>query len=98
MTIILQPVIPLPEVVPVVTGEEQEEVLYCQRAKLYRFVDGEWKERGIGDFKILRHKTDKSIRYLQHLPVISLDPINAQRYNTVPEMKFMTKIFLFKNV
>jgi E3 SUMO-protein ligase RanBP2 len=57
-------VIPLPEVVPVVTGEENEDILYCHRAKLYRFVEGEWKERGIGDFKILQHQTNKTIRYV----------------------------------
>ncbi|GJQ79003.1 hypothetical protein Trydic_g164 [Trypoxylus dichotomus] len=52
--IYFKPVIPLPEKVDVKTGEEQEEVLYCHRAKLFRFADGEWKERGIGDIKILR--------------------------------------------
>ena len=60
--LISQPVIPLPEMVQVVTGEEDEDVLYCHRAKLYRFVNGEWKERGIGDFKILQHKQNKCIR------------------------------------
>lgn len=44
------------------TGEEDEEQLYCHRAKLYRFVSGEWKERGIGDVKILRHKDTKKLR------------------------------------
>ena len=29
--------------------------LYSQRSKLLRFVEGEWKERGTGDAKILRH-------------------------------------------
>lgn len=44
------------------TGEEDEDVLYKQRAKLYRFIDGEWKERGLGDVKILRHKTTGKLR------------------------------------
>jgi len=39
-------------------------VLYSHRAKLFRLVDGEWKERGIGDVKILKHKTSKKIRLL----------------------------------
>jgi len=59
-----EPVIPLPDKVDVVTGEEEEEVLYSHRAKLFRLVDGEWKERGIGDVKILKHKTSKKIRLL----------------------------------
>ena len=59
-----EPVIPLPDKVDVVTGEEEEEVLYSHRAKLFRLVDGEWKERGIGDVKILKHKTSNKIRLL----------------------------------
>uniref|UniRef100_W8AUR3 E3 SUMO-protein ligase RanBP2 n=1 Tax=Ceratitis capitata TaxID=7213 RepID=W8AUR3_CERCA len=56
------PVIPLPDKIDVKTGEEDEELLYIHRAKLYRFVDGEWKERGLGDVKILRHKLNKKLR------------------------------------
>ncbi|XP_055374045.1 E3 SUMO-protein ligase RanBP2 [Condylostylus longicornis] len=44
------------------TGEENEDVLYCHRAKLYRFVDKEWKERGLGDVKILKHKLSNKLR------------------------------------
>ncbi|GLG99976.1 E3 SUMO-protein ligase RanBP2 [Gryllus bimaculatus] len=60
--IYFQPVIPLPDKVPVHTGEEEEEVLYCHRAKLFRFMDGMWKERGIGDIKILKHKQTCKVR------------------------------------
>lgn len=56
--------IPLPEKVDVKTGEEQEEVLYCHRAKLFRFNDGEWKERGIGDIKILKKTDTGKLRYV----------------------------------
>ena len=38
------------------TGEEEEEVLYSHKAKVYRYTEGEWKERGLGDIKILKHK------------------------------------------
>ncbi|KAG4077318.1 hypothetical protein HA402_009719 [Bradysia odoriphaga] len=56
------PVIPLPDKVEVKTGEEDEEVLYSHRAKLFRFAEGEWKERGLGDVKILRHKGNNKLR------------------------------------
>ncbi|OQR69815.1 hypothetical protein BIW11_04285 [Tropilaelaps mercedesae] len=56
------PVIPLPPVVEVVTGEENQEVMYSHRAKLFRFVDKEWKERGIGDFKLLKDPASGKVR------------------------------------
>ena len=46
------------------TGEEDEDIIYKARAKLYRFREGEWKERGTGNMKLLRHKTEKRIRFL----------------------------------
>ena len=51
-----EPVIPLPDKIQVKTGEEDEEVVYCHRAKLFRLVNNEWKERGLGDVKVLRKK------------------------------------------
>jgi len=52
-----EPVVQLPDNEEVKTGEEDEDLVYSQRAKLYRFVDSEWKERGIGDVKLLQHRT-----------------------------------------
>ena len=46
--------------VKVETGEENEECLFSERSKLYRFVEGEWKERGVGDLRILANKADNS--------------------------------------
>lgn len=61
------------EEVDVVSGEEEEEVIYSQRGKL--FVYGEtlldvgsgnktWRERGIGDIRILKHKEHSRMRVL----------------------------------
>ena len=58
-----QPVIQLSEV-EVLSGEEGWTSLKSFRAKMYRYVDDEWKERGIGDLKFLRHDESKKIRIL----------------------------------
>lgn len=59
------PVVKL-EAVEVKTGEEDDEVLYTQRAALYRFDlgAGEWKERGKGDVKLLQNKDNHKVRIL----------------------------------
>jgi len=73
--------------VKVVTNEENEETLFKVRAKLFRFTTGEWKERGVGDIKFLKHKETGKIRALMRrektlkicanhyiLPAIKLEP------------------------
>lgn len=52
------------EKVDVKTNEEEEEVLYKVRAKLFRFHGDtqEWKERGTGDVKFLKHKASGKVR------------------------------------
>ncbi|EGW34558.1 uncharacterized protein SPAPADRAFT_59985 [Spathaspora passalidarum NRRL Y-27907] len=52
------------EKVDVKTNEEDEEVLYKVRAKLFRFHGdtNEWKERGTGDVKFLKHKQSGKVR------------------------------------
>ncbi|KAK6453886.1 uncharacterized protein RJT20DRAFT_131333 [Scheffersomyces xylosifermentans] len=54
------------EKVDVKTNEEDEEVLYKVRAKLFRFHGDtkEWKERGTGDVKFLKHKVSGRVRIL----------------------------------
>uniref|UniRef100_A0A665UJQ9 E3 SUMO-protein ligase RanBP2 n=1 Tax=Echeneis naucrates TaxID=173247 RepID=A0A665UJQ9_ECHNA len=61
-----EPIVPLPDKVDVKTGEEEEEEMFCNRAKLYRFdtETKEWKERGIGNVKILKHNTKGKVRLL----------------------------------
>lgn len=60
-----EPIVHL-EKVDVKTMEEDEEVLYKVRAKLFRFdADAkEWKERGTGDVKFLKNKTSGKVRLL----------------------------------
>lgn len=61
-----EPIVPLPDKVDLKTGEEEEEEMFCNRAKLYRFdtETREWKERGTGNIKILKHGTKGKIRIL----------------------------------
>ncbi|KAA8496124.1 Ran-specific GTPase-activating protein [Porphyridium purpureum] len=49
-----------------VTGEEDETVEWKMRAKLFRFntESQEWKERGTGDVRFLKHKETGKIRLL----------------------------------
>ena len=39
------------------TGEEEEFTYFSARSKLFHFLDGEWKERGIGTFKLNGRKS-----------------------------------------
>jgi Ran-binding protein 1 len=52
--------------VEVDSGETEEECVYKHRAKLYRFCKdmNEWKERGLGDAKLLQHKQTKIVRFV----------------------------------
>jgi len=61
------PIITLPEV-HVESGEKEEEELFKIRAKLYRYAHEcdppEWKERGTGDVKLLKHAENGTVRLL----------------------------------
>eukprot|EP00923_Selenidium_pygospionis_P047415 GHVN01081823.1.p2 GENE.GHVN01081823.1~~GHVN01081823.1.p2 ORF type:complete len:202 (+),score=37.18 GHVN01081823.1:1814-2419(+) len=52
--------------VDVITGEEDEELFWNHRAKLFRWAkdSNEWKQRGLGDARLLKHKTTGKIRFL----------------------------------
>lgn len=52
-----EPIVPLPAAIVVTTGEEDETVLFNERAKLFRYDQDlkEWKERGVGQMKLLHH-------------------------------------------
>nr|DBA33258.1 TPA: hypothetical protein GDO54_000971 [Pyxicephalus adspersus] len=81
-----EPVVPLPEKIEVKTGEEDEEEMFCNRAKLFRFDTDtkEWKERGVGNVKILRHRVSGKIRLLMRREQVL--KICANHYIT-PDMK-----------
>ncbi|XP_059478452.1 ran-specific GTPase-activating protein-like [Neocloeon triangulifer] len=59
------PIVELPEI-HVYTNEEMEEVILKLRAKLYRYDSSceppEWKERGTGEVKLLRHMQKPIVR------------------------------------
>ncbi len=44
------------------TGEEDEDLIFKLRARLFRWRDPDWKERGTGVIKLLRNKESKKIR------------------------------------
>ncbi|MCD9559546.1 Ran-binding protein 1 c [Datura stramonium] len=57
------PIVRLQEVA-VSTGEENEDVLLDLKSKLYRFdkEGSQWKERGVGTVKLLKHKETGKVR------------------------------------
>lgn len=58
------PVIKLTEKVETKTNEESEEQMFKMRAKLFKFSkeSNEWKERGTGDVRLLKHKENGKTR------------------------------------
>jgi len=61
-----EPIIPLPELIEVQTGEEDEQEIFKYRAKVFRYDNElkQWKERGVGDIKILKHPGRLTYRIL----------------------------------
>jgi len=59
-----EPVIRLTQQIEIKTGEENDDVIFKMRAKLFRFDSSasEWKERGTGDVRLLQHKDNKKVR------------------------------------
>uniref|UniRef100_A0A914I1U1 CSN12-like protein n=1 Tax=Globodera rostochiensis TaxID=31243 RepID=A0A914I1U1_GLORO len=51
-----KPIVPLPPKVETKSGEENEEMLFSARCKLFRYKDKQSKERGIGELKLLHNK------------------------------------------
>jgi hypothetical protein len=55
-----KPLVEMPEV-QVTTGEEDMDCIFKIRAKLYRWADDQWKERGVGDCKLMRHRENNKV-------------------------------------
>lgn len=86
--------IDLPEVAKV-TGEEGEKCLVSFRSKLYRWRSKEWKERGLGDLKILQ-SADGQVRVLHrqdhtHKIIANFQAIEKDGMCTLVPMKTAEK-------
>ncbi|KAI8803955.1 RanBP1 domain-containing protein [Cladochytrium replicatum] len=64
--VIFEPVVKLEQLEEIKNFEEDEDVIFKMRAKLFRFdkAGKEWKERGTGDVKLLKHKETSKVRIL----------------------------------
>jgi Ran-binding protein 1 len=86
-----EPVIKLTEKVETKTNEESEEQLFKMRAKLFKFVkdSNEWKERGTGDVRLLKHKDNQKTRLVMRRDKTL--KVCANHY-IVPEMKLAPNV------
>jgi len=79
------------EKVEVRTNEESEESVFKMRAKLFKFDRDarEWKERGTGDVKLLKHKESKKVRLVMRRD--KTHKVCANHY-IVPDMKLSPNV------
>ncbi|KAG9252613.1 RanBP1 domain-containing protein [Emericellopsis atlantica] len=86
-----EPVVKLTEKVEIKTNEESEEQLFKMRAKLFKFVkeSNEWKERGTGDVRLLKHKENGKTRLVMRRDKTL--KVCANHY-IVPEMKLSPNV------
>lgn len=85
------PVIKLTEKVDVKTNEELEEQTFKMRAKLFKFdrESREWKERGTGDVRLLKHKENGKTRLVMRRDKTL--KVCANHY-VVPDMKLSPNV------
>ncbi|KND00428.1 uncharacterized protein SPPG_04749 [Spizellomyces punctatus DAOM BR117] len=86
-----EPVVKLEQLEEIKTLEEDEETTFKMRSKLFRFdkAGNEWKERGTGDVKLLKHKESGKIRILMRRE--KTHKICANHYIT-PEMELKSNV------
>lgn len=106
-----EPVIPLPEAVVSSTGEEDEAILFNERTKLFRYDVAlrEWKERGVGQFKILHHPVNgkcffgylflkylnQILTYVYYLYSIESMTFKEMNYRTTIKYNFEMQMYFF---
>lgn len=85
------PVIHLTEKVETKTMEESEEQTFKMRAKLFKFVkeSNEWKERGTGEVRLLKHKENGKTRLVMRRDKTL--KVCANHY-VVPEMRLSPNV------
>ena len=61
-----RPIVSLPEAYTVSSWDDDADTLFSHRAKLFRFdvTSKQWKERGVGDMKILKHRETEKVRMI----------------------------------
>ncbi|CAI7582598.1 unnamed protein product [Penicillium bialowiezense] len=86
-----EPVIHLTEKVETKTNEELEEQSFKMRAKLFKFdrESKEWKERGTGDVRLLKHKENQKTRLVMRRDKTL--KVCANHY-IVPDMKLSANV------
>ncbi|GJJ07444.1 single stranded nucleic acid binding protein [Clathrus columnatus] len=86
-----EPVIKLTDQIQTKTFEEDEDVVFKMRAKLFRFEASttEWKERGTGELRLLQHKEHKKIRLVMRRDKTLKVCAN---HSITPEMKLQPNI------
>jgi len=86
-----EPVIRLTEKVETKTNEELEDQVFKMRAKLFKFdrESREWKERGTGDVRLLKHKENGKTRLVMRRDKTL--KVCANHY-VVPDMKLSPNV------
>lgn len=80
-------------------GEENEDVVYEKKAKVYEFVDGEYKVHGVGPLRVLVHKENKKGRVLVRAEGsgrIIINVLLRSQINYTVEGKGQVKVIDFK--
>ena len=63
------------------TGEENEEILFEERCKLFRWDKDQWKERGLGTMKLLRHKSSAKARLVMRREQVGFLELSISFFN-----------------